>query len=373
MLLHSDSRSRESIIATTAGLGIAVNFLIAVIKIIAGMLASSIAIVSEGLNSATDTLTSALTLAGTKLAGKHPDQKHPFGYGRIEYLTGLVIACLILITGTEILLNSVKLIFHPAKLNISYISLTIVAVSAVIKFLLGLYTIQMGRKAESGSLEAVGIESRNDSFVSLITIFSAVVFLVFHVSIDACAGIFTSLIILKAGLKVLGETISQLLGKPGKKELAIQLYKEIRSTEGILNAADMMLHNYGPDTWSGSVNIEMDHKKTIGEMYQLLHKLQLHILHEYKVTLVFGIYAVDHDHDEIRELRKTIGSFVKAQEHAKSFHAVYLEPETNKIYCDIVVDYELRDWDVLRKAFTDYMGERYPESEIELTVETEFV
>ena len=158
-LFRQDPDTREGVIATTSALGIAVNLIIAAVKVIAGLLASSIAIVSEGVNNATDALTSVITLIGTKLAGKHPDEKHPFGYGRIEYLTGLVIAVLILVTGIEMLISSVKLIFEPSELDITFVSLAVVALSAVIKFFLGLYTIRMGKKADSSALEAVGLDS----------------------------------------------------------------------------------------------------------------------------------------------------------------------------------------------------------------------
>lgn len=372
-LFKQDPESREDIISVTSGLGIVVNVLVAAIKVIVGLLASSVAIVSEGVNNASDALTSVLTLVGTKLAAKHPDKEHPFGYGRVEYLTSLIIAVLILITGAEMLSSSVKLVFSPEELNVSAASVFVVAVSAVIKFFLGVYTIKMGKKADSSALEAVGLDCRNDSFVSILTIASVVVFLVFHFSIDAYVGIFTSILILKAGFGVLTDTVSDLLGRAGEKELASALYKEIRSTEGILNAADMMLHNYGPDAYSGSVNIEIDHSKTVGEVYEFLHKLQLRIMHEYHVVMVFGIYAVDNDHEYIKQLRKTIGSFVKSYDHVKSFHAVYLDPNSDLLYCDLIVDYDLQDWDKLKADFTAYMLEYYPDKQLELTIETEFV
>ncbi len=372
-ILRQDPDSREGIIAGTSGLGILVNLLIAAVKVILGLLANSIAIISEGINNASDALTSVLTLVGTKLAGKKPDAKHPFGYGRIEYLTSLIIAILILVTGFEVLTGAIDLIFNPEEMDISIVAIAAVAISAVIKFFLGIFTIKQGKRADSLALTAVGLDCRNDSFVSVITILSAVIFLVFDFSIDAYVGIFTSILIIKAGLEVLKDTVSELLGRPGEEELAKKLYREIRNTEGVLGAADMMLHNYGPDAYSGSVNIEIDHEKTVGEVYEILHALQLRIMHEYDVTMVFGIYAVDNDHEEVKLIRKTIADFVVGHEHVKSFHAVYLDPNSPKIYCDLIVDYELKDWDALREEFIAYMAEHYPENEIVLTVETEFV
>lgn len=365
--------SRESIITRTSILGIVANVLIATSKVIFGLLASSIAIVSEGVNNAADALSSVITLVGTKLAGKHPDEKHPFGYGRIEYLTGLVIAVMILVTGIEMLINAVKLIFNPEELSINYVSIAVVAVTAVIKFILGVYTIKMGKKAGSSALEGVGLDCRGDAFASIITIVAALVFVIFGFSIDAYAGVITSFLIIKAGAEVLRETVSEILGRPGEMELAAEIYKEVRNTEGVIGAADMMLHNYGPDAWSGSVNIEMDHKKTVGEIYQIIHELQLKIMHEKNVVMVFGIYAVDNDSEFINALRKYIAKFVSANEYIKSFHAVYIEPGTNRIYCDLIVDYKLRDWAGTKVAFLDYMKTEYPDKEVELTLETEFV
>ena len=372
-LMKQNPDSREGVIAATSTMGIVLNLLIAGAKMIVGLIASSVAIISEGVNNMADALTSVLTLVGSKLAGKHPTEKHPFGFGRIEYLTSLVISVLILVTGIEMLIGAVKAIFDPGELSVSVLSIVIVAVSAVIKFVFGTFTIKQGKKVGSSALEAVGLDGRNDSFVSLVTLLSIAVFLLFRLNIDAYAGIFTSAIIIKAGAEVLFSTVSELLGRPGEKDLATTLYNEIRGTDGILNAADMMLHNYGPDSYSGSVNVEMDHSLTVGEIYKTLHELQLRIMHEHKVTMVFGVYAVDADHEASLAIRREVGAFVQRQEHVKSFHAVYIEPETDKIYCDLVVDYKLKDWNALREDFLAYMKQFHPKNEIELVIETEFV
>ncbi len=372
-LLRQDPEQREGVVVTTSALGILVNLLLASVKIVIGLAVSSIAIVSEGANNASDCATSLLTIVGTKLAGKRPTKKHPFGYGRIEYLTSLIISALILVTGFELLKSSVELILHPAELKISVVTLIIIAVSALVKLLLGGYTVRMGKKVDSGTLIAVGKDCQNDSLVSVVTIASALVFIIFRFSIDAYAGIVTSAFVVKAGYDVLKDTISELLGKPADPELAAKLYKEIRSTPGVLNAADMMLHNYGPDSFSGSVNIELDRSRSVGEVYAVIHELQLRIMHEYGVTMVFGIYAVDNDSEAARKMRGEIAEFVRRREHIASYHALYLTPDRKQIYCDLVVDYELKDWEALRRDFTDYIAALYPESELELVIETEYV
>lgn len=372
-LFRQDPDSREGVVIATSVLGILVNLVLAGVKIVIGAAVSSIAIISEGVNNATDSATSLITIVGTKLAAKHPTEKHPFGYGRIEYLTSLVISVLILLTGFELLKSSVERIFHPEEISVSYVTMAIIAVSAVVKFVLGTYTMREGKRVDSGSLAAVGAECRNDSYVSLLTIVTALVFLLFRVNLDAYAGIIMSAIVLKAGFEVLQDTLSNLLGHAGEEELAKELYKIIRAEPIVFNAADMILHNYGPDAYSGSVNVEIDHSKTVGEVYAALHALQLKIMHEKNIVMVFGIYAVDRDNVENREMRKYISAFVRQQEHIESYHALYIDPENGDLYVDLVVDYALEDWDALRQEFTAYMEARYPDHCLELVIETNFV
>lgn len=373
-LLKQTPGSRDGAVIVTSALHIVMNLVLGGLKIAMGAALSSVAIISEGVNNATDCATSLIAIVGTKLAGKRPDKKHPFGYGRIEYLTSLIIAVLILFSGFEMLKSCVELIITPEEnLAINYLSMAVIAVSAVVKFLMGQYTIKVGKRVESGSLVGLGSECRGDSLMSAVTIVSALSFLLFAFSLDAWAGAITSLLIIKAGFDVLRDTVSQLLGKAGDEELAQRLYKRIRSEPIILNAADMMLHNYGPDAYSGSVNVEVDKNHSIGEIYKELHSLQLKIMHEMGVTMVFGLYAVDHDSPASSKMRGEIAAFVRERKHIISYHALYLSQEEMRIYCDFVVDYELRDYEALEKEFASYMKELYPDYSLELVIETEYV
>lgn len=372
-ILKQDPETRQGVVMATSAVGIIVNVLLASIKVAIGVLANSIAVISEGINNATDSLSSVITMVGAKLSNKRPTKKHPFGYGRIEYITSLIIAGLIIATAVELLKSSIKLIIEPQDLTVNTLTLIIIAASALVKLWLAWYTIKKGKQVNSGILVAMGTDSRNDCIVSAVTIVSAVVFIVFRFSVDAYAGIITSLFIFKAGFDILKDTLANLLGQPVEKETADELYSIIRSTPGVLNAADMILHNYGPDRYSGSVNIEMDHQMTVEQLYSTIHKLQLDIMHQKGITMVFGIYAVDRDHSEIKQMRQQIANYVRGKEHVISYHALYLEPQTNVIYVDLVVDYELKDWNRLRTDFTEYMHGLYPDNKIELTIETEYV
>lgn len=372
-LLRQKPGSREGLIVTTSSLNLFINVLVAAMKIVLGLLSSSIAMISDGVHNATDAASSLLTLVGLKLSTKKPTKKYPYGFGRIEYLSSLVIAVLILMTGFELLTGSVKLIFEPAELNISPVSLVLIFIAAVQELILGRYTVKAGRKADSPSLVAVGTESRNDFLISSVTIVSSLLFLAFGIQVDAWAGIVTSLFVLKAGLEVLGDTVSRLLGKSDHKEMADMLYREIRSNPIVLNAADMMIHNYGPDAHTASVNIEVDHKLSVEQVYAAVHELQLQIMHEHDVTMVFGIYAVDNDNPEAAAMRGRIAEFIQSHAHVMSFHALFVNTREMKIYCDLIVDYGLADWEALRAEFTAYMAQLYPDYSLELVIETEYV
>ena len=372
-LFNLNKNTREGVVSATSILGIITNLFVALVKVIFGLLASSIAILSEGVNNAADALTSVITLVGTKLASKKRDAKHPFGYGRIEYLTNLIISIFILISGFEVFKDSVERIFKPEQLNISVISLVVVLMSAVIKYALGTYSISKGKSVGSDTLVALGEDSRNDSFVSTVTIITSVLFLLTGLSLDAYAGLFISILILKTGYEILSKTVSSLLGEPADRELANKIYQQVRSTDGVINAVDMILHNYGPESYTGSVNVEMDHKMSVGDIYERLHDLQLRILQEYNVAMVFGVYAVDKDSKESKKLHKQIADYVKKHEHIKSYHAIYFDKNKNRIYCDLVCDYEAEDLGLIQKDFTAYLQELYPDRQIAVNIDTDFV
>ncbi|MBQ3295450.1 MAG: cation transporter [Erysipelotrichaceae bacterium] len=371
-LFKLDRNSREGVVSATSILSIIVNISVALLKVVVGILAASIAIISEGVNNATDALSSLLTLIGIKLANRKPNKEHPFGYGRMEYITNLIISAIIILSGTYTLKDSVVKIFFPEELNTTLLSIILVAVSAVIKYVLGTYTISQGKKVNSDTLIAVGMDCRNDSFVSLVTIGVSLVYILFGKNIDAFAGVFTSYLILKAGYEIMSKTISELLGQPADEELARELYRKIRSTDGVINAVDMVLHNYGPDMYTGSVNVEVDHKMTAAQIFEFLRVLQGKIYEEHRVAMVFGIYAVDNDSKDNKKLRKQITDFAKSNPHIKSYHAVYSDAKSNSIYCDIVVDYDA-DRKQIYQDFSAYLQELYPDKNIQVNLDTEFV
>ena len=224
-----EETSREKTIIRTSIIGIIANVFLAGFKAAIGLLSNSIAITLDAVNNISDAGSSLITIVGAKLAGREPDKKHPFGYGRIEYLSAMIISVIVLYAGITSLVESVKQIIHPETPDYSVISLVIVAVAVVVKFFLGRYVKATGEKVNSDSLINSGEDARLDSVISASTLVAAVIFLAFGLSLEAWLGAIISLIIIKSGVEMLKETVSRILGENNDPELAKVIKQTVRS------------------------------------------------------------------------------------------------------------------------------------------------
>lgn len=254
---EENSDSREKTIIKTSIIGIISNVFLAIFKAIIGVLSNSIAIVLNAVNNISDAGSSLITIVGTKLAGKDPDKKHPFGYGRIEYLSAMIISLIVLYAGITSFVESIKKIINPTKPNYSTPSLIIVAMAVVVKLLLGIYVKNVGVKVNSGSLINSGDDSKLDSIISASTIVAAIIFLIFDISLEAWLGAIISIMIIKSGIEMLQNTILELLGEKNDPEIAKKIKQTVEKFPGVQGAYDLVLNNYGPDSWNGSIHIEV--------------------------------------------------------------------------------------------------------------------
>ena len=249
--------SRGRVIVRTSVIGILANVLLAAFKAFVGLVSGSIAIVLDAVNNISDAASSLITIIGTKLAGKSPDKKHPFGYGRIEYLSAMVISVLVLYAGITSFIESVKAIINPVKPDYTAVSLVIVAVGVAVKILLGRYVKSVGRRVNSDSLINSGEDATLDSIISAATLVAAAIYLLFNVSLEAYLGAVIAAIIIKSGVEMLRDTLSKILGERTDATLAREIKKTITSYPEVSGAYDLIMHNYGPDSYNGSVHIEV--------------------------------------------------------------------------------------------------------------------
>ena len=364
---------REKTIVRTSVIGIVANVFLAAFKAVIGLMSNSIAIVLDAVNNISDAGSSLITIVGTKLAGKEPDKKHPFGYGRIEYLSAMIISVIVLYAGITSFVESVKQIVHPETPEYSAVSLVIVAVAVVVKILLGRYVKSVGVKVNSDSLINSGEDATLDSVISASTLVAAGIFLLFHVSLEAWLGAIISLVIIKSGLEMLRDTISQILGERNDPELARSIKHTVVSFPDVLGAYDLVLNNYGPDAWNGSIHIEVPDTYSADRLDQLIREITMKVLAEHHVILTaVGVYSVNTKDENVIEAYRKVRDIVLAHEHVKQIHGFYLTEDQKTMRFDVVVSFDAADRKAVCREVTENVQQEFPDYRLQVTMDTDF-
>jgi len=370
---NGNNRSREKTIIRTSIIGIVANVFLAAFKAAIGLMTNSIAIVLDAVNNISDAGSSLITIVGTKLAGKDPDKKHPFGYGRIEYLSAMIISVIVLYAGITSFVESVKKIIHPEIPDYTPVSLIIVAVAVVVKIVLGQYVKSVGVKVNSDSLINSGEDARLDSVISASTLVAAGIFLFFHISLEAWLGAIISVVIIKSGIDMLKDTISQILGERNDPELARNIKKTVISFPDVQGAYDLVLNNYGPDAWNGSIHIEVPDTYSADRLDQLIRDIQLKVLKEHQVALTaVGVYSVNTRDEEVISTRNRVGKIVFSHPYVKQMHGFYLLKEEKAMRFDLVISFDAED---RNKAFAEVVADvqkAFPDYRLQVALDTDF-
>ena len=264
-------RSQE--IIRTSWIGIATNVLLAGFKATVGVLSSSVAIVMDAVNNLSDALSSVITIVGTKLSQRPPDRKHPFGFGRIEYFSAIIIAVIVLSAGITSLIESVKKIFAPTEPDYTTATLIVITVAIAVKLVLGQYVKHKGEHLKSDALTASGSDALFDAVITLATLVSAGIMLFWGVSLDGILGALISVVIIKAGIEMLASPVNELLGTSIPAELTNEIKREVSSFDGVHGVFDLILHNYGPDVKIGSLHINVYDTMSAHEIHALTRKI----------------------------------------------------------------------------------------------------
>lgn len=254
-----------------------------------GIMASSIAIILDAVNNLTDVLSSVVTIVGTKLAARRPDAGHPYGHGRIEYLTTLLVGVIIFGTGAMALFEAFPKIVHPELADYTWGTIAVVVSAVLVKLILGIYVRRAGRKLDSGSLMASGLDALFDALLSFSTLVGIIVTLVLHISIDGILGVLIALFILRTSISVLREASNQIVGQTADEELQRNITAVICSYPEVQKAHDLMLHNYGPKDFIGSVQIQVPDDLKASEIDQLTRQIARRVRRKFGVKLTIGI------------------------------------------------------------------------------------
>lgn len=365
--------SRERAIVRTSIIGISANVLLAVFKAAIGLMSNSIAIVMDAVNNISDAGSSLITIIGTKLAGREPDKKHPFGYGRIEYLSAMIISLIVLYAGITSLTESVKKIIAPDTPDYSTVSLIIVGAAVAVKIILGRYVKAVGKKVNSSSLINSGEDATLDSIISASTLVAAAIFLIFGISLEAWLGAIISLLIIKAGFEMLKETVSQILGERNDPNLAKSIKKTVTSYPEVHGAYDLVLNNYGPDSWNGSIHIEVPDTFSANQLDQLIRSIQEKVYLEHNVILTaIGVYSVNTKDKDIIDAQKHVREKVFAHPHILQMHGFYMDKANKTMRFDIVISFDAKDRKAVYKDILTEIQNEYPDYKLQIAMDTDF-
>lgn len=290
------AEKRKKSIVKVSIVSIITNTLLAVMKALVGIASNSIAVILDAVNSLSDALSSVVTIIGIKLATKKPDKKHPLGYGRMEYISSMVVAALVLYAGITSAVESVKKIINPVSTNYTTLALITIAVAIVFKLSLGIYVRHQGKELNSTALIASGVDSLYDSILSLSVLASAIIDTIWGISLEAYVGALISIFIIKSGIKMMSATISDIIGERADPKIINKIYELIKDEEEVREVYDLFLFNYGPDTDYASVHLELPDTMTVEEVDVLTEKLQYKVYKETGVILTgVGVYAYNTD------------------------------------------------------------------------------
>ncbi|MBR2855005.1 MAG: cation transporter [Clostridia bacterium] len=371
--MGTDMENRDKVVVRTSILGIIANVFLAAFKAVIGLMTNSIAIVLDAVNNISDAGSSLITIVGTKLAAKEPDKKHPFGYGRIEYLSAMIISVIVLYAGITSFVESVKQIIHPETPDYSAVSLIIVAVAVVVKILLGRYVKSVGEKVNSDSLVNSGKDAMLDSVISASTLVAAGIFLIFHVSLEAWLGAVISIVIIKSGVEMLRDTISRILGERNDTELARGIHETVMSFPDVQGAYDLVLNNYGPNTWNGSIHIEVPDTYSADRLDQLIREITMKVLAEHHVILTaIGVYSVNTKDEEVIRARRQVEEIVFSHQHVRQMHGFYLLKDRKTMRFDIVISFDAGDRKAVYNEVIADVQKAFPDYELQVAMDTDF-
>ena len=352
---------RDAVIVRTSIVGILGNFVLAAFKVAVGLVSSSIAIVLDAVNNLSDALSSLITIIGTKLSMRPADHDHPYGYGRVEYLSAIVIAAIVLAAGISSLKESIEAILDPATPTYTTPGLIIIAAAVVVKLVLGRYVKGVGEKVNSGSLVASGTDATNDAIISVTTLVAAGIFLLTGLKLEGPLGAVISVFIIKSGVEMLQETLSKVLGERVDTEVSTAVKEAACSVDGVLGVYDLILHDYGPDRMSGTLHVEVDEALTAPEIDVLAHRVQMAVMKQCGVIITsVGIYATNSSAD-VAKMREQVEKIVFAHDHVVQLHGFYVDEPAKHVHFDVVISFDDHDRRGTCELIRQECAERFPE------------
>ena len=369
----------RSAYGTVCGIcGIILNILLFAAKLLAGLLSGSLAVMADAFNNLSDAGSSVITLFGFRMAGKKPDPDHPFGHGRIEYISGLIVSLIIILMGAELAKASVSKIIEPAETDFSPLTAAILVISVLVKLHMSLYNRKYGKKISSAAMLATATDSLSDMVSTLVVLVSGILCSVTGiVYIDSICGLLVAVFILIAGFKAARDTVSPLLGQPPSKEFVDGVMTLAMSDPKILGIHDMVVHDYGPGRRMVSLHAEVSCGENVLVLHDLIDRLENKISEQMGCETVIHMDPIDVTDSRLASLKEILSSIVKKADAGAMFHDLRMVPgethtnlifdvvlpsdskcsekEARNLICDLVREYN-PEYCCVIKIDTDYTG-----------------
>ena len=333
---YNDSDVRKSYGRLAGSVGIISNVILCIMKIAIGLIANSIAIISDGINNLADASSSVITLIGFKLASMPEDKDHPYGHARYEYLTGLLISVLIIVVGVQLLKSSILKIMDPDPVEFSIVTVIVLAVAIAIKVWQAIFNISIGKKIHSSALIATGTDSRNDVISTAAVLVSLIVGAITGLQLDGIMGCLVAAFIIWSGIQLIRETVSPLLGEAPDPELVKEIQEMVLEEEGVLGTHDLIVHNYGPGKVFASIHIEVDSEGNILDIHEMIDDIEMKVKKRLGIEFVAHMDPIEIGNPAVQQMYTVIAEAIAPMDGVSNIHDLRIVPGEN--HTNIIFD-----------------------------------
>lgn len=359
----TDAKVREAYGVLCGGMGIALNILLFLGKFLAGTISGSIAITADAFNNLSDAGSSFITLIGFKLGSQKPDPEHPFGHGRMEYLSGLAVAVLIIVMALELFKSSFDKILHPEVLECSAVIVLILLASIAVKIYMAIYNHNVGKKIHSAAMGATAKDSMSDTIATTVVLISTIVGAIWGIPIDGYCGVLLSILIFMAGIGAIKDTVGPLLGTAPDKEFVEKIEEIVMAHDIVKGMHDLVVHDYGPGRVMISLHAEVPHTEDILVIHDEIDNIEEELGDKLNCEAVIHMDPIIMDDEKVNEVKEYVGNIVCQVGEELNFHDFRMvsgNSHTNLIF-DVVVPFKYRMSDeAIKKAIQEAIWVNYP-------------
>ncbi len=354
--------------------GILCNIFLCAGKFIVGFISGSVSITADAANNLSDASSSIISLLGFKLAEKSADEEHPYGHARYEYISGFIVAVLVLVIGFELFKGSIEKIITPTAVEFSWVTVGVLAASIIVKLWMMLFNMKIGKLISSSALEATAADSRNDSISTLAVLAAALISHFASVELDGWMGVLVAVFILYSGVNLVRDAMSPLLGKAPDPEMVEEIREKVMSYDGVLGTHDLMVHDYGPGRIFASVHVEMAAERDVLESHDVIDNIERDFLQQ-GLNLVVHYDPIVTSDSAVGDTRREISDIVKQIDERLSIHDLRMVPgpsHTNVIFDCVVPPRFSMDENELRSEISRFVKAAHPDYFCVITVEQSY-